>query len=356
MTLTEQVEKKIITNIKSGNFPPGKKLPTLKQLCLLCGVSEITIRNAIKNLQQGDVLIVRQGSGIYVKDWKTTPDVTIGIFNSDMERLQARGAAEDPYFTIMDELIVKHNKQKKYGYNLLISAEKTEKSAFQKLKLDAAIFIKQDFDSEAANICDELEIPYVIAGGVSNTKIDYNFVDYDQGKIINDSIGRLVAAGHRQIACILKKSYNTAIQKLREQSFYESMLRHGLEIAPELLSVIDNNIPASAAFEELIRSRKEITAIYCYGPSEAESLYKYLQIKKIRVPQDISIVSYGFNEFVPNPHNISGYYSDLNKYADTLLEYIRRQLTRNGKLDRTIILEPEWHEGKTVSAPIKTGT
>ncbi|MDD5597392.1 MAG: substrate-binding domain-containing protein, partial [Victivallaceae bacterium] len=188
----------------------------------------------------------------------------------------------------------------------------------------------------------------------SNMKNEYNFVDYDQGKIINDSIGRLVASGHRQIACILKKSYNSEVQKLREQSFYASMLHYGLEISSELLSVIDNSIPVSAAFEQLIRSRKEITAIYCYGPPDAEALYKYLQIKKIRVPQDISIISYGFNEFVSNPYNISGYYPDLNKYANTLLEYIHLQLTQNGKHDKAVILEPEWYEGKTVSGPLKT--
>ncbi|MDD2478301.1 MAG: GntR family transcriptional regulator, partial [Victivallaceae bacterium] len=67
MTLTEQVEKKIISEVKSGNYLHGGKLPTLKQLCLLFDASEITVRNAIKNLQHANILFVKQGSGIYIK-------------------------------------------------------------------------------------------------------------------------------------------------------------------------------------------------------------------------------------------------------------------------------------------------
>lgn len=68
ITVTEQVSQQIQEMISSGQFRPGDKLPTQKQLEEMMGVSRPTLREAVSRLISLDIIEARQGQGYFVKE------------------------------------------------------------------------------------------------------------------------------------------------------------------------------------------------------------------------------------------------------------------------------------------------
>lgn len=66
VSLYYQVETHIRSQIESGIWEPGYKLPTETQLCQYFNVSRTTIRQAVDSLVDGGFLVKKQGSGTYV--------------------------------------------------------------------------------------------------------------------------------------------------------------------------------------------------------------------------------------------------------------------------------------------------
>jgi GntR family transcriptional regulator len=53
--------------IRDGTYPPGSRLPTIRRLCDLHGVSEIVIRNAFALLRSEGLIETRRGGGTLVR-------------------------------------------------------------------------------------------------------------------------------------------------------------------------------------------------------------------------------------------------------------------------------------------------
>lgn len=62
-----QIEQQIRYLILSGQFEPGIKLPSTRQLSLFLHVNRQTIHNALRILEKEGLVEIKQGSGIFVK-------------------------------------------------------------------------------------------------------------------------------------------------------------------------------------------------------------------------------------------------------------------------------------------------
>ncbi len=67
--MSEDIVNQVLEAISRGDLAPDDKLPSEKELGDIFGVSRVTIREAIRSLEQFGVIVVRQGSrgGAYVK-------------------------------------------------------------------------------------------------------------------------------------------------------------------------------------------------------------------------------------------------------------------------------------------------
>lgn len=68
--LYEQVIQHLRTEISSGSYQPGQRMPSEAELCRKYGVSRITVRRAVHELADDGFLETRQGKGIYVSEPK----------------------------------------------------------------------------------------------------------------------------------------------------------------------------------------------------------------------------------------------------------------------------------------------
>lgn len=71
----EVVIKKLVSDIFHHKLKDGDKLPTERQLSADLGVDRTSLRIALKQLEAMQVLAIRQGDGIYVRDYRKSAGI-----------------------------------------------------------------------------------------------------------------------------------------------------------------------------------------------------------------------------------------------------------------------------------------
>jgi GntR family transcriptional repressor for pyruvate dehydrogenase complex len=69
-----QIYNQILSEIQSGSFEIGDKLPAERELCEMFGVSRAPIRQALSALELNGIIYSRQGEGVYVKSKQLATD------------------------------------------------------------------------------------------------------------------------------------------------------------------------------------------------------------------------------------------------------------------------------------------
>jgi GntR family transcriptional repressor for pyruvate dehydrogenase complex len=67
-TLVEEVSHRISGEISSGQYAPGARLPTEREMMLQLGVSRTVVREAVAQLRANGVVVTRQGLGAFVAE------------------------------------------------------------------------------------------------------------------------------------------------------------------------------------------------------------------------------------------------------------------------------------------------
>ena len=101
ITLQEQLYNELATQIKSGKYKPGDRIPPELKLSEIYRVSRVTVRNAIQQLVNEDLLIKKHGKGTYVKTQVYTEEFfSGGSFTDTCLRMKAKPSTqiiERPY-------------------------------------------------------------------------------------------------------------------------------------------------------------------------------------------------------------------------------------------------------------------
>lgn len=108
MPIYLQVKSYIMDKIKAGDYPPGSKLPTERNLAAELGISRNTVSAAYKELLIEGVLEARQGRGTFVCA-KTDGDDAVGgkrerllkLIDSAMMKAQEMGFSFDQFAAIV---------------------------------------------------------------------------------------------------------------------------------------------------------------------------------------------------------------------------------------------------------------
>ncbi len=83
----QQIADHLRTEIAREEFLPGDKLPSEKRLCDYYKVSRITVRQALKSLENEGLIFKKQGLGAFVRQENPTPNlVQLTDFSEDMRR------------------------------------------------------------------------------------------------------------------------------------------------------------------------------------------------------------------------------------------------------------------------------
>jgi DNA-binding GntR family transcriptional regulator len=84
----QQVADDLRRRIGAGEFGPGDRLPSIRQLAEEYGISAQTVQNGLRELRQEGLVVSQQGRAFFVRD----PDRPIGGASSVSERLDSMEA------------------------------------------------------------------------------------------------------------------------------------------------------------------------------------------------------------------------------------------------------------------------
>jgi len=309
----EELANRLRNDINSGDYIEGQCLPSENELATQTGYSRQTVRQAIRVLQNESLVNCVQGSGTYVKKNSAPREDTFNIavvttyIGEYIFPLILQGInkvlSQNGYTTMLSATYNRVENERKILSELLkkpidgIIVEGT-KTALPNPNLD----LYQQFTKRG--------IPMVFINGIYpelQEAVLYVVADDCEGGHM--ACDFLLKKGHRNIAGIFKSD---DIQGHRRYKGYVEAL-HKAEI-----SVIDERVlwynteNSDYLIENVIfRIIEGCTAIVCYNDRIAMDVIRFLQVRNIRVPKDIEIMSFDNSYISQGP--TSSFYSLTNQ-------------------------------------------
>lgn len=146
-------------------------------------------------------------------------------------------------------------------------------------------------------ILEKANVPYVL--------INRTLEGYDCDTVVADNhrasamaVDYLVKKGHRNIIHITSdKNISTAVDRM--DGFRRAVEKHGLPVhEKDIYRIHDTDRDACAvAMEEILRQRRDFTAVYAFNDSMAFGCMKAMAANKIAVPAEMAILGYDDNGF-----------------------------------------------------------
>jgi GntR family transcriptional regulator of arabinose operon len=292
----QRVETWIRSSITENKFGSGDKLPSESQLCEQFGVSRNAVRQAIRNLVQEGWVKSTKGVGTFCRSRIPTTNLTTNI-----------GFVE--FFVgsyIFPEIIrgCDHVLYKK-GFHLLLNQseydlekERNILLGLRNKKVDG-IIIAPVYDGNGQSNADLLEefqkegIAIVLCDNYFADK-EFSFVALDDRTGGTEAAAYLWSKGHRKIGIFYQKDYLVKIHRM--QGAAEYLRSQGAPVRDEWIVGFKGQGRASeaaAVAERFFSQNAELpTAFLCSNDEDALHLIRVAEKRKIRVPDDLSVVGF----------------------------------------------------------------
>ena len=293
----QQVVEWVHQQIDAGFLHVGDKLETEAQLSERFSFSRQTIRQALGELEKDGTINRIQGSGSYIRNATPRKDSVTGsgsvtiissytdsyifprILQSMVELLQTEGYATRIMFT---------NNHRETEKNIL--TEMLRSSAGDPVIAEPVTSALPNPNLDLYRELRSRGIP-VIFFNTFYPDIDIPHVsldDVEAGRLVTD---HLISLGHEKIGCILKNDDGQGIQRYR--GYLKALSDAGLPLDEERVCWVDTTDLRDSlhSSEWILRRIRNCSAVFCYNDEVAYMLTELCQARKIRIPQELSIVS-----------------------------------------------------------------
>ncbi|MFW2489781.1 LacI family DNA-binding transcriptional regulator [Clostridium chromiireducens] len=249
----ESTRQKIVEIIKESNYIPNNSARILKQ-------------NNTKNI------------GILVK----------GVFNpffSQMTNVIGNIINENGY-----TMIVRQN-----DYNIYQEVD-TLIAFIKEKRLQGVICLGGNFIDITDDSFKEINVPIVLTSVNTVSKQGkeyYSSIGIDNIKSAYDATIYLINKGHKNIALILGEANDMGVSLWRLEGYKKALEEKGIGVDNSL--VVSGGYSSKGAYKEtieLLKQRKDITAIFALSDIMAMGAAKAILDSGLRIPKDISIVGF----------------------------------------------------------------
>jgi len=338
------LKDELLEYIKKNNLKPGDLFLSERQICKMNGVSSITARRTIRELQADGILYRRHGIGTFVGNLPDNYKANIGIvIYSKTDILDSR----DYY---LNEII--------RGINKICTASKIKWRLFKiengidyfdvinrQKDLNGLIVIAptKDHKSDISHF-KQLRIPFIVVNSRFSDNEGIDFVDSDNLNGAFIATQYLISLGHRKIA-IINGDMNYINSIDRFNGYRKALKEHRIKFNHRFTFNYSQNMNISFeefaydSVEDVLNSHNKPTAIFFTGFLFLLGGLKYCKEKNIKIPDDISVVSYDdFPElslFTTPITTISQPILDIGRYA--MLNLFKKIENRNNSAVRKIL-------------------
>lgn len=299
----ERIRQWILDSIKAGRIAPGDKLPSESELCQRFGASRGSVRQALTTLASEGWLKSQRGVGTFcaMKDRALTMDIGLICYQSSsyiFPRI-ARGCDQ-----------IAHRR----GFHILLNQSEydlgREEEILRKLHRRGVdgIIIEPVFDGTGPSnlaLLDELArsgMPFVL--------LDNYFPGSGYTRVAMDDRegGRMVAShlwlkGHRSTAIVHDARYLPKI--LRKDGATAFLAEAGAPVREDWVLSYEGSVSAGhelRLLDAFLKKDGEMpTAFICTSDEEAMELYKAAEARGMRIPGDLSVISFDNSGFAELP-------------------------------------------------------
>ncbi|OMF22228.1 transcriptional regulator [Paenibacillus sp. FSL H8-0548] len=315
---------------------------TIKDIADRAGVSFSTVSKALRdsplvqNKTKQHILAIAKEMGyqpnIAARSLVSRRSGAIGVVWPSIER------------AALSSLITKINEQlEKKGYITLLSISNLESAieTFRRYQVDAIlVFGDRNSISSYSNINPQ-QLPILTYGAAGYTS--YSAVDVNRGQAIRLAVRHLAELGHQNIAYIGEPKSHDPLQTVKIQAFREETISLGLPFQNESIlqmNSLDFHDGYMAARTMLARAVRP-TAVISGGIDLTRGILRAIGEHGLRVPQDVSIVSY---DNLPQMEDIGMPMTVVGVAIATITDVISAtllELIDSPEQHKTVYLEPE---------------
>lgn len=297
----DKVAEFLQNEIRNGILTHGANLPPEPTLAKKLGVSRVTLRHALKNLEKKGLLIRRRGRNggnfICVPGKETNISrKTIGIV------CNLKNPNREPYFLDILEGI---QGQLGENANLLLASTIGDNilDFYHANHLDGIFIINPPLKNTILfdNLVMEAIPHAIISASPEHIKNDtLVLVDTDNSYGAMSGMQHLISLGHKRIAYIGGyPGYSNSRDRL--ESYKKGLSVNSIELDPELIHAKPQEEPyenfTNSAIKTLLSLENPPTAIFAAGFTMAMETILSIRKTGMTVPDDISVM--GFDDFEP---------------------------------------------------------
>ncbi len=321
--------EKLFSDIASGVYAPGQRIPTEIELTKTFGVSRPTVAKAVKMLEQKGIVSRKTGVGTFVRELAPATHQKIGLL---MPRLSiapqdyghfvtlgsmiiseiSRRAHEDEHILLLNDLPYGNEEQ-------IIGQAKQICQQLIDMQVKGVFFMPFELSPENQEVNAEIAERFRLAG-IAVTLIDrdvyndgrrsiFDIVCVDNEQAAFDITNHLISVGCKNIHFVSAKVDVTSITK-RVRGYRSALKNNGL---PSNLDQVhrlnylpfveqDKNIEEKIVHDFL--ENLEADALVCVNDRIASIIMKYALDMGLRIPDDLRIVGFDdepFGAYLPVP-------------------------------------------------------
>jgi len=346
-----QLKKILQSQIKRGKYKLGDKISSENELVEKYGISRPTVRQALNELVQEEWLYKERGRGTFcgfIPPETSRKIKSIAIFIPSVLSY---------IFPHILRGIDDVTHQKGYHIILVHSDGRVEKEKEQLRSLmnkDVKGFIIDRADSA---LKDDLYLAHFFElkkRGIPFVLMD-NFIEGLECSYVklDDALGGylateyLIKLGHKRIGYISLNTYQQGID--RHKGYKEALGKYSLEYDESLVKIYEARAGApkignsiQLLVDELLALKeKRPTAIFFYNDEIAHCGYNAIRKRKLRIPEDISIVGFDNCEIaIPSSLHLTTVEHPKYKLGKKAVEILFQQIENKNSIAQRVVLKP----------------
>ena len=296
------IYEKLMREIAAGKFAKDGKLPSEAKLGDAFGVSRMTVRGALAELQRQGLIEKRNGAGSFLTRRALRTSGIIGLVIPNFESFE--------FFSGIKDELERHCKRLNYCVRLVFTRERKHDAAIRDIRrkvrelavarAEGVVFrpyVDETFaaaNREVVRICQRAEIPVVLIDSDITRPPERS--DCDLVAVNNIDAGRRIAdhlhhRGYRHIAFLSERLKNVRNSNWDNRLFglAGELALLGSATGVRSLDFAPTDARALAA---ALRGKSRIDAIVCGNDERAVALLKTLAKLGKRVPDDVAVVGF----------------------------------------------------------------
>ena len=285
--------------IESGFYPPGSMLPKEVELAKELKVSRVTLRPALDLLGLENLIVRLKGRGTFVRDRKEVQTRIMILVHAEEFRLFDNG--RNPFLYILPCIQLAAERMN-VSLEICDTASLLASDPDQCVKrllasgIQGIFWLDNNFTGKEPLLetIRKTRLPVLLPhASLADAEITgFTAMATNFAELTRDGLKYLALTGHRRVGYIGGED----MHHVAASDYLDWVRAAELDPDPELLRLIDWRQGKKTVFDAvaaLMKLPEPPTAIFSYSDYLSIQIYEYLHREKIRIPEDIAVLSTG---------------------------------------------------------------